>query len=133
MTQEVFVRLAQANLDQLESCESYIFRIAHNLLSDRARRHRVRSAYRQSLEQDDRPNVDIFDPFRVTAARETIGILWAAVQALPDPTRQIFILYRIEELQKQTIADICGLSVRSIENHISRALVFLARRVGRRP
>lgn len=133
MTQEVFIRLAQTQTDHFDSTEAFIFRIATNLLRDRSRRDRVRNAYRQSVEQDDAGEVDPLDPHRIAAARETIGKLWAAIQALPEPTQQIFILYRVENMDKQTIADNFGYNVRTVEKHISRALVFLARRVGGRP
>ncbi|WP_171003868.1 sigma-70 family RNA polymerase sigma factor [Sphingopyxis sp. L1A2A] len=129
LTQEVFVRLAQSEVGALDSTEAFIFRIATNLLRDRARRDQVRTAYRLSIEQEDGLNADILDPHRVAAARETIGILWAAIQALPDPTQQIFILYRVENIQKQTIADNFGYNVRTVEKHISRALTFLTRRM----
>lgn len=132
MTQEVFIRLAQTETENLDSTEAFIFRIATNLLRDRSRRDRVRDVYRQSVEQED-TEVDPLDPHRVAAARETIGKLWAAIQALPEPTQQIFILYRVENMDKQTIADNFGYNVRTVEKHISRALVFLARRVGGRP
>lgn len=132
MTQEVFIRLAQTETENLDSTEAFIFRIATNLLRDRSRRDRVRNAYRQSVERDDAGEVDPLDPHRVAAARETIGKLWAAIQALPEPTQQIFILYRVENMDKQTIADNFGYNVRTVEKHISRALVFLARRVGGR-
>jgi len=133
MTQEVFIRLAQTDTENLDSTEAFIFRIATNLLRDRSRRDRVRDAYRQSVEQEDMGEVDPLDPHRIAAARETIGKLWAAIQALPEPTQQIFILYRVENMDKQTIADNFGYNVRTVEKHISRALVFLARRVGGRP
>jgi RNA polymerase sigma-70 factor (ECF subfamily) len=133
MTQEVFIRLAQTDTENLDSTEAFIFRIATNLLRDRSRRDRVRDAYRQSVEQEDTGEVDPLDPHRIAAARETIGKLWAAIQALPEPTQQIFILYRVENMDKQTIADNFGYNVRTVEKHISRALVFLARRVGGRP
>ena len=133
MTQEVFIRLAQTGTENLDSTEAFIFRIATNLLRDRQRRDRVRDAYRQSVEQEDTGEVDPLDPHRIAAARETIGKLWAAIQALPEPTQQIFILYRVENMDKQTIADNFGYNVRTVEKHISRALVFLARRVGGRP
>lgn len=132
MTQEVFIRLAQTDTENLDSTEAFIFRIATNLLRDRSRRDRVRDAYRQSVEQEDTGEVDPLDPHRIAAARETIGKLWAAIQALPEPTQQIFILYRVENMDKQTIADNFGYNVRTVEKHISRALVFLARRVGGR-
>jgi len=68
----------------------------------------------------------------IVSARESISILWAAIQALPEPTQQIFILYRVENIPKQTIADNFGFHLRTVDKHISRALVFLARRMERR-
>ena len=133
MTQEVFVRLAQSGTENLDSTEAFIFRIATNLLRDRSRRDRVRTAYRIAVEREDGGDIDTLDPHRIAAGRETIGTLWAAIQALPEPTQQIFILYRVENISKQTIADSFGYNVRTVEKHISRALVFLARRVGGRP
>jgi len=133
MTQEVFVRLAQVPVDRLDSTEAFIFRIATNLLRDRWRRDRVRFAYRATVEHEHGAGVDILDPHRIAAARETMGIMWAAIQALPEPTQQIFILYRVENVHKRTIADHFGINVRTVEKHITRALVFLARHVKDRP
>lgn len=133
MTQEVFIRLAQSKVETVDSTEAYIFRIATNLLRDSWRRDRVRTSYRASVKEDHGINVDVLDPHRIAAARETIRILWAAIQALPEPTQQIFILYRVENIHKQAIADNFGFNVRTVEKHITRALVFLARRVGDRP
>jgi RNA polymerase sigma-70 factor (ECF subfamily) len=133
MTQEVFVRLAQSKIDAVDSTEAFIFRIATNLLRDSWRRDRVRMSYRMSVEREQGLSIDLLDPHRIAAARETIGILWAAIQAMPEPTQQIFILYRVENIHKQTIADNFGFNVRTVEKHITRALVFLARRVGDRP
>ena len=133
LTQEVFIRLAQSRVEAIESTDAFIFRIAGNLLRDRWRKDRVRSSYRVFAEQDCDAYVDRLDPHRIAAARETVEALWAAIQALPEPTQQIFILYRVENVHKQTIADSFGFHVRTVEKHITRALLFLARRVGDRP
>ena len=129
MTQEVFIRLASAKVDTVDSTEAFIFRIATNLLRDRSRRDRVRSAYRTSVQQDDAREIDFLDPHRIIAGRETLGTLWAAIQALPEPTQQIFILYRVENIDKQTIADNFGYAKRTVEKHIAQAMIFLSRRV----
>jgi len=132
MTQEVFARLAQTRTDHVDSTEAFIFRIATNLLRDHQRSNRSRFAAHQAMRLDEDQGIDPLDPHRIAAARETIGALWAAVQALPEPTQQIFILYRVENIAKQVIADNFGFNVRTVEKHISRAMVFLARRVGGR-
>lgn len=132
MTQEVFIRLARSQVEKVESTEAFVFRIATNLLRDRARRERVRSDYRTGAVQADGLGIDLLDPHRIAAARETLGTLWAAIQALPEPTQQIFILYRVENIDKQTIADNFDFNIRTVEKHITKAMVFLARRVGGR-
>ena len=132
MTQEVFIRLAQCKTEKIDSTEAFIFRIATNLLRDRSRRDRVRGAYRAAMQQDELRGIDLLDPHRINAARETLGTLWAAIQALPEPTQQIFILFRVEQIDKRTIADNFGIHVRTVEKHITKAMVFLSRRVGGR-
>lgn len=132
LTQEVFARLAQSKAETIDSTDAFIFRIASNLLRDRWRERRVRNAYRAEAEGSYDAAIDVLDPHRIVAARETIDVLWAAIQALPDPTQQIFILNRVENVSKQIIADNFGFHVRTVEKHITRALVFLARRVGDR-
>ncbi len=129
LTQDVFTRLANTKAGRIDSAEAFIFRIATNLLRDRSRRDRVRASYRISVEQDDAREIDNLDPHRVAADRETLGSLWAAIQALPEPTQQIFILYRVENIDKQTIADNFGYAVRTVEKHISQAMIFLSRRM----
>lgn len=130
MTQEVFVRLMRAQATIEETSAAYIFRIAANLVRDRARHDLVRRNFADAVRSDGTAGIDAFDPFRITSAREGISVLWAAIQALPEPTQQIFILYRVEDIPKQTIADNFGFHLRTVDKHISRALVFLVRRMG---
>ncbi|PZR25208.1 MAG: hypothetical protein DI538_27515, partial [Azospira oryzae] len=49
------------------------------------------------------------------------------IARLPDKTRRIFTLYRIEHIDKQAIAESLGLSRRMVEIHIQKALAELAR------
>ena len=131
MTQEVFIRLAQSRTERADSTAAFVFRIATNLVRDQARRDRVRATYRASVEQGERRDVDSLDPYRIAADREKLSALWAAIQALPEPTQQIFILYRVENIDKQTIADNFGYAVRTIEKHVAQAMILLSRRVKR--
>lgn len=133
MTQEVFVRLMRAQATIEEASAAYIFRIAANLVRDRARHDLVRRNFSDAVRHDANAGIDPIDPFRIASARESISVLWAAIQALPEPTQQIFILYRVEDIPKQTIADNFGFHLRTVDKHISRALVFLSRRMRQQP
>lgn len=124
LTQEVFVRLASSGA-RIEAVEPYVFRTAANLLRERARRQKVRDDYRTARQHEDGLAVDLLDPFRVAAGREDLARLAGTVAALPERTRTIFILYKIEHIEKQRIADGLGISVRSVEVHVHRALALL--------
>jgi RNA polymerase sigma factor (sigma-70 family) len=129
LTQEVFVRLATADRQTMQSAEAYIFRIAANMLSDRARREKVRADYRAAIWADDRAGVDPLDPGRVANAREDIAAVIGALKALPERTRSIFILYRLENMDKRDIADALGVSTSAVDKHLIRAQAHLVKAV----
>lgn len=49
------------------------------------------------------------------------------LQALPERTRVIFILRRLEGLKYQDIANRFGISVSAVEKHMERAVAQLAK------
>jgi RNA polymerase sigma-70 factor (ECF subfamily) len=53
-----------------------------------------------------------------------------ALRALPQRTRTIFVLFRLENMKQREIADMLGLSVRTVEQHVVRASVELRQRFG---
>ena len=47
------------------------------------------------------------------------------LEELPDRRRQIFILYRIENVARQEIARAFNLSISSVEKEVARATAYL--------
>ncbi|MBS0332793.1 MAG: sigma-70 family RNA polymerase sigma factor [Proteobacteria bacterium] len=133
LTQEVFIRLARSGAE-IETADAYVFQTAANLLRDRARAERTRSEYRLSVGAL-RPGVQIddLDPSRVLLGREQLGNLVAALRELPDRTRAIFILYRLEAVSRVEIARSHGISVSAVEKHLARAMAHLAVRMEGEP
>ena len=132
MTQEVFVRLATADRGAMQSAEAYIFRVAANMLSDRGRREKVRADYRAAIWAEDPIGVDPLDPARVADAREDVAAVVGALKTLPERTRAIFILYRLENMDKRAIAEALGISISAIDKHFdARSGSFGPRREGR--
>jgi RNA polymerase sigma-70 factor (ECF subfamily) len=125
LTQETFLRYAerrQGDGAAVVHDRSYLYRTAHNLVIDhvrqRARQH-TDTAANEDLARvaEDRPSVeDVID------ARRNLGRLRAAVEELPERTRQIFVLGRIEGLSYRQIADRLGISESSVQKHLARAL-----------
>jgi RNA polymerase sigma factor (sigma-70 family) len=129
LTQEVFVRLTTAERESIQSAEAYIFRIAANILSDRMRREKVRADYRAAIWADDRIGVDPLDPGRVVDGREEVAAVIGALKTLPERTRAIFILYRLENMDKRAIADSLGISSSAVDKHLIRAQTHLVNAV----
>lgn len=132
LTQEVLMRLAGADLKSIENPEAYLFSIASNLLRDRARRERVRSNIRQEISQSPELGIEMLDPHRVAEGQDMLDSMYAALAELPEKTRRIFVLYRIENVSRKTIADQFGLCESSIDKHVSRAMGYLIDRLGGR-
>lgn len=127
MTQEVFVRLIASYSGEVENVDAYIFQIAANILRDRARKVKVRNSdmARQNLEDMDR--VDLFDPSRILLGRESLRAVSKHLDDLPEKTRDIFILYRIEGLQQSDIASGYHISERAVRKHIAKAMEHIMR------
>lgn len=131
LTQEVLLRVAQrgAAIDATRP-DAYVFQIAANLLRDRGRRHQVRAAYQAGLGATEANWVEERDPDRVLQAKESLTTVLAALKQLPERTRTIFVLFRLENMKQREIADMLGISVRTVEQHVVRASVHLRERFG---
>ncbi|MBS0331465.1 MAG: sigma-70 family RNA polymerase sigma factor [Proteobacteria bacterium] len=126
LTQDVLVRVTKhgAEIDASRP-DAYVFQIAANLLRDRGRRHVVRANYMQSFEAASASDLEERDPQRVLQARQSLATVMRAVRELPERTRTVFILFRLEGMKQREIADHLGLSVRTVELHVIRASAHL--------
>jgi RNA polymerase sigma-70 factor (ECF subfamily) len=142
LTQEVFLRIVRRDETvPLENAEVYLFRIAANLLRDRARRsatHRAgehASLDTAAIEFADSGLlatglVEDREPERVLISQESLTEVLRALDELGERTRDIFMLFRLEKMKHRDIAAIYGMTVSAVEKHIARAGVHLARRFG---
>jgi RNA polymerase sigma factor (sigma-70 family) len=127
LAHDVFLRLAGIPLEQLRSADAYIFQAAANLLKDRARRWKVRDDYAATRVAAEAEELEprAFDPERIEAARRSLAALVARLRELPQRTREIFILYRIENVARRHIAQAYGLSISTVEKEVARATAYL--------
>jgi RNA polymerase sigma factor (sigma-70 family) len=130
LTQEVLMRVTRrgASIDASRP-DGYVFQIAANLLRDRGRRLKVRSAYQAEFGMAADSQVEERDPDRVMQARHSLAVVLEALNELPERTRNIFILFRLENMKQREIADMMDISVRTVEQHVTRASVRLRERL----
>jgi len=125
LVQDMFVRIADMDGRTAGNPEGYIFQAAANLLRDHVRREATRSRYAQAWMDDGTLGIDTFDAERLLAARQSVGCVARTLGMLPDRTRQIFILYRLENMPRKAIAAAFGISVSAVEKHIAKAMQAL--------
>jgi RNA polymerase sigma factor (sigma-70 family) len=132
LTQEVLLRITRrdADIDAGRQPDAYVFQIAANLLRDRGRRQMVRANYQAVFAPTEANWIEELDPARVFQAKQSLTTVVDALKELPERTRTIFILFRLESMKQRQIADMLGISVRTVEQHIMRASVHLRDRFG---
>jgi RNA polymerase sigma factor (sigma-70 family) len=61
--------------------------------------------------------------------RERLDRLRSVIQELPERTRQVFVLHRIEELTYGEVAARLGISESSVQKHLAKALQYVVQRL----
>lgn len=130
LTQQVLMRVAEraASIDE-RGPDAYVFQIAANLLRDRSRRLKVRLTYQTGLGILEASRIEELGPDRVVQGKHSLAVVLAALNDLPERTRNIFCLARLESIKQREIADMLGLSVRTVEQHLIRASAHLRQRL----
>ena len=127
LTQEVFLRLLSHDASATVS-DGYIFRTAQNLLVDRARKGIVRDRYREALKYDPDDGQDVLDPGRVAEGRQELSLILAGLNELPERTRTIFLLFKVENLSQLAIAQTFDISESAVKQQVAKALAHLIKK-----
>ena len=127
LVQEVFVRVStRGSFDDIENLRGYLFQVAASVLADRQRRRTVRHQDAHVEFDPERMGEPEIGPDRILAGREALAAALAALETMPERTRTIFVLRRLEGLRYLEIATRLGLSVSAVEKHMVRAVEQLA-------
>jgi RNA polymerase sigma-70 factor (ECF subfamily) len=123
VVQQTFVRLWERRkaLKVEGSLCGLLFRIARNLCFDGCRR-------RKAHERAVRSSVDLVvsqTPHEDFVRREFQSILEAAIDALPQRRREVFLLVRHHGFSHREVADALDLAPQTVANHLGLALADL--------
>lgn len=132
MVHEVFSRLSGKS-ETVQDPEAYIFRIAANLLRDRARKGIFRRSANEQYIEENRDSFDVITPERVLLGKQRVAELQMVLAELPERTRFVLLLQRFEGMKYYEIAERLEISVSSVEKHMMKAIAHLSRRMGGRP
>lgn len=122
LLQEVFLQLwkTRSTLNESQSLKNYLYTIANNLVLNYIRHSKVVTQYQG--QTDSKLFKDVDNPLFILEEKEWNEMLMNAIEALPDTTRIIFLMSRIEDLTYQEIAERLAISIKTVEGHIVKAL-----------
>jgi len=123
--QNVFVSLWE-NRDALKeghSLSSYLYKITINQIYNHLKHRAVRQKYFEQISRMETQEAD--DSQQHIYHMDLQGVIGKLMESMPEKQQFIFRLSRQDGLSNNEIAQRLGLSVRSVENQIYRAVKFI--------
>lgn len=129
LLQETILRIHQRRpRDTIGNFRAYAFQTARSVIIDGGRRDAVRKRDAHFMLEEYHYPVDPITPEQTLLDRESIDELMAALQEMPERTRNIFVLQRFEDMSYPAVAEYMGISLSAVGKHMVKALRFLAER-----
>jgi RNA polymerase sigma-70 factor (ECF subfamily) len=125
IVQNVFVRIweKRAVLDVQISVKAYLYKCVHNDCLNYLKHKKIKAKYQ------DHAAFTMSDQTENTSDKLILGELQdrlqTALNELPEQCRTIFQMSRFEELKYREIAEELGLSIKTVENQMGKALRIL--------
>ncbi len=137
LTQEAFLRFAEQGFAEhgpagpaaVAHPRSYLYRTAHNLAVDHIRRQQRERT--DPVDTDDMAGIadDRPSPERTAGARSDVASARLALLELPERTRQVFALARMEGLTYGEVARRLEISDSSVQKHLAKAIKHVMQRL----
>ncbi|TCM24928.1 RNA polymerase sigma factor [Novosphingobium sp. ST904] len=126
LVQEAFARLASFMArEALANPAPYLQRIARNLLFEKTRRRkRSLAPFHLPIGEGDEPAIAPEQEHRIEE-RDVMRIYQRALDELPEKTRAIFLLHRVDDLTYREIGERLGISIPTVQYHIARSLAHI--------
>lgn len=123
MVQDVFARIvARDSAEPVEHLGGYVLKTAASVFADWVRRRSSHAAtHHVSFEPDLHGECEV-DPERIVGGKQELESATMVLLRLPERTRTVFILRRLEGRRFQDIAAHLGISVSAVEKHMVRAI-----------
>lgn len=122
IVQQLFITVWQkrSDLEKVDSLRNYLYRSVYNASLNRVKQQAVRTNYakEQMRVVSDKYETNIVH-------KELQQKINEAIEKLPEQCAKVFKLSRFNEMKYQEIADELNISVKTVENHMGKALKLM--------
>lgn len=124
IVQDVMVKFweKRADIPNDVKVKPYLFRITGNHCLNVLKHEKVKQNYQTETVAN---GISLSDGFEVIAANELNLEIKKAIADLPEQCGKVFLLSRDEGLSYKEIAESLDISIKTVENHIGKALKLL--------
>lgn len=126
LAQDAGIRLLAAmKRERIEQPRAFLFHAAANLARDQLRRRVVAEHHAEALgEFESAPGAD-----QIASIHQEVALVTKAISDLPTRARAVLQLARIQGYSQKEIATQLGITPKTVENHLTRALAQLTARL----
>lgn len=123
--QQVFFKLWERNetLTVNGSITAYLYRAVHNESLNFIKHQKVKSTHQLHIAY--RMKNDVEQPGKKVIAKELEKKIQEALNELPEQCRTVFQMSRFDEMKYREVAEKLGISVKTVENQMGKALKFM--------
>jgi RNA polymerase sigma-70 factor (ECF subfamily) len=102
------------------SFRSYLFSVGYNLFIDSVRKQKKQDLLIEQLKKE---SLDELIPGSTEEMAVRLSVLEKAISELPAKCRQIFVLHKKEGLSYKRIAEVLGVSLKTVESQMRIAMI----------
>lgn len=129
LAQDVFLHLWEEQTKiRRETVKPYLFTVAKNLYFKQHRRKNIHLDFTSTLLNEH----DNESPEFLLELKEFDRKLQNAIAEVPEKTRAIFLMSRIDKMTYTEIAERLQLSTKAIEKHMSKAMKLMQEKINRK-
>lgn len=127
LCQDTFVKLwdTRSSINK-KTVKSYLYTIANNLTINHLKRNQLKYKFQNQLKISSEKN----NPEYLLQMKEYEQKLNEVLSSIPEGSREVFLMNRIEGMKYKEIAEVLGLSVKAIEKRMSKALEIIRNKLG---
>ena len=122
LAQDTFVKLWEnrAKIDR-STVKSYLYTIGSNLTINYLKRQQLKYKFVNQAER----RVNKHDPEYLLQMKDYEKELQEVIASIPEGSREVFLMNRLEDLKYKEIGERLGISVKAVEKRMSKALKII--------
>ncbi len=130
IVQDAFLKLWQKCKDvPFAKAKSFLYTVASNLFIDKVRHEKVKQNFQLVAKK---PSQSIETPDFQLEKKEYKAKLERIIASMPEKSREVFLMNRIESLPYREIAERLQLSQKAVEKRMGIALKYLRENLGQK-